>query len=367
MTGDYKGDNAVIKVALNNTIDSLRRYIGDITTILSEIATGNLNTGITADYQGDFMEIKNSINNIVESLNAVIGDISTSAEQVASGTQQVSSGAQALSQGATEQASAIEQLTASLVEIAGQTKKNAVNANQASELAVAARDEAAEGNARMNGLQQAMKEINEASSNISKIIKVIDDIAFQTNLLALNAAVEAARAGQHGKGFAVVAEEVRTLAARSAQAAKETTDLIESSIQKVQAGTRIANATADALGKIVGEVAGAADLVESIAIASNAQASAVSQISQGIVQVSQVVQNNAATSEESAAASEELSSQAEQLRETVSVFRLKNQHISHLNNQPAVSAAERKPAVALQPGVPQKSKIALGDGDFGKY
>jgi len=322
MEGDYRGDHAAIKLAMNETIENLRSYISEISNVLTEVGDGNLNLAITAEYKGDFVEIKNSLNNIIVSLGQVMGDISDAADQVATGSRQVSDGSQALSQGSTEQAGAIQQLTASITEVASQTKQNAVNANQASDLAGNARDNAERGNDQMREMLNSMTEINASSANISKIIKVIDDIAFQTNILALNAAVEAARAGQHGKGFAVVAEEVRNLAARSAAAARETTDLIEGSINKVQTGTKIANETASALLDIVEGIEKAANLVSGIADASNEQATGIAQINKGIEQVSQVVQNNSATAEESAAASEQLSSQAELLKEMVGRFKV---------------------------------------------
>lgn len=322
--GDYKGDHAHIKEALNSTINAIKGYIEEISALLAEIAAGDLTGSIQSEYKGKFVELKSSINTIIGSLNEFLNRIAVSANQISTGTQQVSQGSQSISQGASEQAGAIEELTTSISQIASQTKHNAANAAKANELALTAKNDALEGNERMNAMQKAMTEIRESSMNISKIINVIDEIAFQTNILALNAAVEAARAGRHGQGFAVVAEEVRNLAARSADAANETKAMIESAIKKTEAGTEIANETAAALTNIVQDVQEASVLVAEIAAASNEQATGIEQINRGVAEMSVVVQTNSATSEEEAAASQELSGQAELLKEMVEEYKLKN-------------------------------------------
>lgn len=348
---------------LHDSINTIKQYIDEISSVLKEMSDGNMDVDIRTQYRGNFVELKDSINHIVNSLNKVLFDINMSADQVASGTRQVSDGSQEISQGATEQASSIEELTATISQIAAQTKQNALNSNEANDLSRKAMDDALSGNAKMREMLQSMDDINTSSEDIYKIIKVIDDIAFQTNILALNAAVEAARAGIHGKGFAVVAEEVRNLAARSANAAKETTSLIEDSIKKVEAGTKIAKDTAEALENIVSGVEKAVDLVGDITAASNEQASGVAQVNNGIEQLSSVVQTNSATAEESAAASEELSSQADILKEMVGQFSLRKEN----QDVPMANSKKSEPVRKEKVKTESKPKINLNDDDYGKY
>jgi len=369
---DRKDEIGSLMASFGKMIDNIRRQAQDA----ERIAAGDLTVEVVVRSDGDLLGKK--LSEMVHNNNEILTSIATASEQVAVGARQVSDSSMALSQGATEQASSVQELTASLEEIASQTELNANKANQANELAETAKLNAVQGNSQMKDMLKAMEDINESSANISKVIKVIDDIAFQTNILALNAAVEAARAGQHGKGFAVVAEEVRNLAARSAKAAKETTAMIEGSIKKAEGGTRIARETADALNKIVNSIEKVATLVSDIAVASNEQAMGITQINQGIMQVSQVVQTNSATSEESAAASEELSSQASLLKETVGKFKLKQitRSYNRFNEiSPEVlmmlenMALNKKNSHSAEPYdvAATKPKIALSDREFGKY
>ena len=269
-----------------------------------------------------------SLQKMISSLNNAFSEINSAGAKVASNSRQIAAGAATLAQGATEQAATVEELSATITEIASKASANAEMTGRASSLAVTIKGNAEKGNAHMNDMMDAVQEINQASHNISKVIKVIEDIAFQTNILALNAAVEAARAGQHGKGFAVVADEVRSLAAKSAEAAKDTGLLITSSIETAERGTRIAEETAVSLSEIVAGINDSSAIVSEIAAANEEQAGGISMIHSGIAQITDVVSQNSAMAEESAAASQELSEQSKLLEELISQFKLKDDYQS---------------------------------------
>lgn len=340
-------------------IDDFQKVIDNTRSqaqIIQELAAGNMTVEVYPKSESDVMG--HALKRFIKTNHHGISSVKESAYQVSTSSSQVASASEALAQGSTEQASAIEQITASIDDIAERTRQNASQANTAAELMAKTIAEVKKGNAEMQDMVVAMQEINKASEGISKIIKVIDDIAFQTNILALNAAVEAARAGEAGKGFAVVAEEVRNLAAKSSSAAAETAEMIEDSIQKVEAGSRIANETAQALGEITAVVTQGEAIITDIAEASNYQATAIAQVDQAIEQVSQVVQTNSATSEECAAASMELSNQAGKVKELLSIYKL------HSNSSMSMEdSMERRYDSASDRN---EQIISLKDG-FGKY
>jgi methyl-accepting chemotaxis protein len=347
---------------------------GQVVSALEQLADGDLT--FEAKPKDDRDVVGTALKKTGDDLNRMVGEILAATEQIAAGSSQVSDASQSLSQGATESAAALEQITSSMTEMGSQTTTNAENAAQANQLSGQAKNAAETGNEQMQNMVMAMGEINDAGQSISKIIKVIDEIAFQTNLLALNAAVEAARAGRHGKGFAVVAEEVRNLAARSAKAAKETAELIEGSVAKTKNGTEIANKTAESLAEIVSAVTKVTDLVGEIAAASNEQAQGISQVNSGLGQIDQVTQQNTASAEEGAAAAEELSSQAIHLQGLMASFKVKGGISRHSAVQPTLPSPAKRSAASTEGGwgaaagdTRQKPSdvIGLNDNEFGKY
>ena len=383
----HAGEYRKIIDGFNKTLDTVIQPINEAVACLKEMAMGNLDSEVTGDYKGDHAIIKNALNKTLKAINETMGQITIAIEQVNTGAWQVADSSQSLSQGAAESASTMEQLTSSMSEINSQTRQNADNAMQANQLATQARGIAEKGNEQMAQMVKAMSDINESAANISKIIKAIDEIAFQTNILALNAAVEAARAGKHGKGFTVVAEEVRNLAQRSAKAAKETAEMIEGSIEKTEVGAKIAEETSKALEEIVLGTAKVTDLIGEIASASKEQAVGIGQINEGLNRVDQVTQQNSAGSEELAAASEEMSSQAAMVKQMLGKFKLSftgtpavvataKPHTAQSrpvqkkipdNKDKPVNTSALEIAAAMDIGLKPQDIISLNDGEFGNF
>ncbi len=312
----------VLAQSFDKTISRLKNYIGEISSTLGSVASGDLTLRISQEYVGDFAVIRSSLNNILQNLNKTMSQIVSSSECVSGGASQMSSASQGLSQGAVEQTSAVEGLVQTMEEVAGRIRQTADNAGQAQKQAGDMGQHLGESNQKMKEMMAAMEKINNSSREIGKIIKAIEDIAFQTNILALNASVEAARAGAAGKGFAVVSDEVRSLAGKTAEASKSTAALIERSMAAVQEGTQIAGATAKQLEGAVAEAQRIVGTINNIAVDARTQADAMGQVEAQIGQISSVTQTNSATAQESSATSEELSAQAGLLRELVETFRL---------------------------------------------
>lgn len=314
------GELAGAMYAMRSRIDE---YIREISYVLQCISQKNMQVEISKEYVGDFTSIQSSLRLIIDSLSASFASIGRSTDGISVSSERVSNTAQALAHGATIQASSVEQLSASINEITEQLRSTATNAESAKALAGMSESNLDVSSQQMAHMVQAISEISDSSTQISKIIKTIEDIAFQTNILALNAAVEAARAGAAGKGFAVVADEVRSLATKSSEAAKQTNVLIENSVKSVQSGVEIADKTANALAEVVKSSQTMAELVAKISLASTEQAAAISQINQGVDQISAVVQTNSNTSDQSAEISQDLANQVRDMKNLVGTFKIK--------------------------------------------
>lgn len=314
---DHSGIWAEMLKEVDEILEGLGFFLKEMRDWATKVGQGDLTVEMSPSNA-----LKGLFDGITSKLRELLVQIDAAVAQVSVGASQVAAAAQSLAQGASQEASSIEDIGSSANEIEVQAKQNAEKAVHASKLVLAAREAAEEGQKEMDYMVKAMAEIEESSRSISKIIKVIDDIAFQTNILALNAAIEAARAGKYGKGFAVVAEEVRSLASRSAQAAKETAQLIEGAVSKTRFGVEVASRAQEAFNRIVQNVQEVTELVGEIAASSNEQAQGVMQINAALRQVEQIVQQTAATAEENASAAEELSSQARYVRELLGRFKL---------------------------------------------
>lgn len=321
----YQGGYQELVLAFNAMLDAISRPIDEASTVLERVAQRDLTARMAGDYQGDFERIKTSMNAAVDHLDHALGQVDVAAENVVDTCNQIRTQSQELAHGASQQASSLEEVSSSLEELASMSSQSASTAREARTLIQEARSSATRGSDSMTRLSQAIEKIKRSSDATARIMKTIDEIAFQTNLLALNAAVEAARAGEAGKGFAVVAEEVRNLAMRSAQAARDTADLIEESVANAKGGVELNAEVMKNLDEITSRVGRVTEMMAEISAASEQQSQGIAQINVAVAQVNQVTQQTAANSQESASAAEELTGQAGDTKTLVAGFSLTHQ------------------------------------------
>jgi methyl-accepting chemotaxis protein len=347
--------------AINSLCENVAKALDDLIKMLDSLAEGDLTKRITADYQGNFAILKDNANKTAERIGTTVADIKKSAHEVTNASAEISTSTTDLSQRTEEQAASLEETSASMEQIAATVKNNAENAQQANHAAASAREVASRGGEVVAQAVEAMGQIESSSRKISDIIGVIDEIARQTNLLALNAAVEAARAGDAGRGFAVVATEVRSLAQRSSQAAKDIKDLITSSNNQVQGGVELVNKAGTALAEIVDSINKVAGIVADIASASAEQSTGIEQVNKALTQMDEVTQQNSALVEENAATAKTLDQQARGMSERVAFFQVGDE----LEGEKAASQAAGSMRGAAQPSRPQpaaKPQQAAGNG-----
>ena len=352
---DKEGFFEKLSGGINELTDIIDVAFADVSSSMKSMADGDLSNKIDTEYQGVYLECKNSINDCMEKISNIVSQVNDSAGFINNSSQEIASGNNNLSQRAEQQAANLEQTASSMEELTSTVKNNADNAQQANQVATSARHLAEKGGEVVNSAVSAMEEINESSNKIAEIIGVIDEIAFQTNLLALNASVEAARAGEQGRGFSVVATEVRNLAQRSATAAKESKELIQTSVQKVRSGTEFVNQTGKSLSEIVIGVKKVGDIVAEIAAASAEQSQGIEQVNQAVSQMDEITQQNAALAEQASAASVSMSDQSNNMSQLLSFFKADDGHVSVAIAEPVVKQAARKSQAATDNLTKQKA------------
>ncbi len=339
----HQGDFRRIIEGFNTTLDTVLAPVEESRRTLELLAQRDLTARVKGDYQGDHAKLKDALNATAEALHGAMAQVAEAVEQVSAASGQIASSSQAVASGASEQASSLEETNSSLESITTETRQAAVNASEASDLTGVARSSAQEGAKAMGQMQGTMGKIRQSAEGTSGIIKDISEIAFQTNLLALNAAVEAARAGEAGRGFAVVAEEVRSLALRAKEAAAKTEELIKESVKQAGEGEAASKHVAEKLGEIVEGISEITDITTAIAFTAKEQAGRIEQVNKAVGEMGKVTQQNAASSEESSSAAEELSSQSEELAAMVGSFRIERTGMQKRATTPGRKAALAKP------------------------